>query len=679
MQAPQRGRETDDEMTLEEIVEGNADEAEIKAQLGLWKVVTIGDFKKLSDARRSAFRLQFPTANKLVARFLGEEPLNANHKQLVDAFRGYHKDQGIDSKSIEKAVEALTSNQDLLDQWTAAFAKVNCDAPRLGTAIPHLEMHKLFLDKELRDEIAAAWNGSSPSPLVRRITLSKGEWCIQMSRKELFYREKHYDALWEQVKAMQPEDRLLLFGNPGIGKSWSLNALLMRHLAVVDHDPVVVRDLKGWHYFDRDGYRLFETARALITNLCSCFPDKKQRVLLLHDCKTRESIPWREEDVLYAGFATVLAASPHWANYKNFVKHRAPRFYMPPWSREELACVLPAGTVTDDLYFKLGGVLRWYYDIPANVISYIDEAIENYDFKDETKPKSDATSKVVTFYPLEKSAGCFDYSAHETPLSFVSGYVAKKWTTMRMARDLKIVQDRLFALVSNTATRLGAGYAFEAYALTRLESENCNYRVKTLGSARSPIALKSELLPLPQAMTAKMVADASGIAPSQNTLSAVLYKPIASNFPCFDGFIVYGSQLYLLQVTLGERHPVNQKVEEIYAQLKGSFTAQNTTLVWIVDKESKLNKPQPADVQAGSACGKWFNALKQVRLEFPIYGHRARLGDNTIVAIDVGPVPTVGSIAQQIRDLEGELAVQVSKANGTCELDAKSQCWKIEQ
>ena len=117
MQAPQRGRETDDEMTLEEIVEGNADEAEIKAQLGLWKVVTIGDFKKLSDARRSAFRLQFPTANKLVARFLGEEPLNANHKQLVDAFRGYHGRRGIDDDCIAAALRVLMSNQELLDKW----------------------------------------------------------------------------------------------------------------------------------------------------------------------------------------------------------------------------------------------------------------------------------------------------------------------------------------------------------------------------------------------------------------------------------------------------------------------------------------------------------------------------------------------------------------------------------
>lgn len=197
-----------------------------------------------------------------------------------------------------------------------------------------------------------------------KVTLPTGAtWFIEYSLSTLFYRADLYDEMGKRTDAMVGGDRLLVIGNPGIGKSWSLNALLWRHVTKNPNDPVVLRDAKGWHFIDHDHrYRRFARidAETLGEVLTALYPDRR-RVLLLHDCNNDDdTMQFSENDVVwYSAYAIVLAASPDSSSYEVFDNNaNCQHFYMPLWSYEELSCANPAITATE--FTKGGGVPRSY-------------------------------------------------------------------------------------------------------------------------------------------------------------------------------------------------------------------------------------------------------------------------------------------------------------------------------
>ena len=177
-------------------------------------------------------------------------------------------------------------------------------------------------------------------PSLRVASLPEGMHWFSLDSSHLFVRPC-YDLLWEEIckvfrAQIGPEkrdptkifSRVLVLGNSGIGKTISLNYILIRALKEGIRVLFETRDTR--YYFN--GNIIQQESVTHGTELEKMRRDRA--VLLLHDHQAR-----REPPLIFNGAFVVAPVSPDPINYKEFRKHNTLELWLPLPTRNELVAM----------------------------------------------------------------------------------------------------------------------------------------------------------------------------------------------------------------------------------------------------------------------------------------------------------------------------------------------------
>ena len=382
--------------------------------------------------------------------------------------------------------------------------------------------------------------------------------------------------------------------------------------------------------FDPDhGYRnLGENIREIVREMERVYQLKK--VLLLHDCKSTStsSLTFCDEIGTYQGFSIVLASSPDEDNYKEFVKVEglARRFYYPPWTFDELKAVKPK--LTQAGFDLIGGIPRHYDEEgqpSEEAVEAIRTAIETFNY-DQHEPggiptiggeSTKLTSKIVLWEPTD------DYK--RKTVKFVSIHAGTLWLDMYKVKALEKFLKTVTILLGTSALRTGlAGIVFEKFALDRLR-ESAGYLLETTvlpkkGDGRKePVPHRISMITTNATpVERRELRDINSI--TSNPPGAItLFIPVVKNFACFDAFLVVGTYLYLVQVTIAGNHDFKAKVGGILSSLQTNWgpNLDNVSVLVVTDDENenniKFRLGVKADVVLSTAEEALLASVKQYR------------------------------------------------------------------
>ena len=423
------------------------------------------------------------------------------------------------------------------------------------------------------------------SPTVQTATIDNGfQWLVE-EQPLLYERVRVVDMLWTKVQQLVNFSSLVVCGNPGIGKSVGMINAMLRRLLAMTRGPgeyVVVVTLERTHIFDYNGRHLAMTMSQVATAGLS----KAKCVWLLHDIKAGFRYNHGVWGHVSKVLRLVLFTSPQEGNYHEAVQHvrNETCFYVPTWSFEDLKVMIPS--VTQDAFDAVGGIPRHINSVtgaaqPARIEEQ-DKALANFDFESlNVSEKVTASSKILCIVPTVT----FDRISH---MEFVSKRAAKEFARKANVSKLAAVQSVLLELLSNNSMRCGfAGYAFEGFFLRYTMGGMLSGKKALVCQDLDPASTGQAFLL--RHYPTREVADLSQLLP---TATPTLYVPSASNFACFDAFVVEGADVTAFQVTLAESHPLKQfgmcKIKQLLDTAKLSLKR----IVWVTDAGCKLQSDQ---------------------------------------------------------------------------------------
>ena len=402
---------------------------------------------------------------------------------------------------------------------------------------------------------------------MKKLTI-QGAWLTHPADTNnhiVFVRPVH-EKLWEVVQKAhavphaEPNGHVLVIGNPGIGKSWSLNYLLYRALKEKLTPVVILRSTHGWH--------CFSNGKCVELNE---FPGKtwvdsrlqgNQRALLLHDVgkATDPADVKLVHGVSYGRVCIVLASSPKEENFAGFLKSYQPRkFYCAPLSRAEFLALHPD---KQEVFDKFGGVLR---DVSLPVEErqkLLKTAIENHDFsslKLATVSEKDS-HRIICVVP----DGDENQGSH---LAFLSRYIEASFWDAKAAAEKSEVRRTLYRKLTDSISRGIYGIPFEDYVhhyaaslkfaeLTNVDGTPANPAVK-VDVPKEGFRVKAEAK---QATPPKSAAENTGnelkriVDECAKNKKARWIQPENRNFPVIDALLVITGTTFGVQITISDDH-----------------------------------------------------------------------------------------------------------------------------
>ena len=232
------------------------------------------------------------------------------------------------------------------------------------------------------------------------------KWLTE-SRSELFIRPCNKN-IYEMVRKRlngTPERGVVITGNPGIGKSWSLCYFLME-LAKEEKPRTVVFESvaldKMW-VFRSDG-----TTSVIDGPRTQTHPPEFDDPHTVYLFDTAGDAP---REPLQVNAYTVVASSPNRANYKQFHKRVRSKIYLPCWSLDELKCVLEffphiTDKVLDERFLQFGGIPRYVLPPPDDLAAGVSEI------------ELDIAIKQCNLQSILDSAGDIEVPPHSIPFPF---------------------------------------------------------------------------------------------------------------------------------------------------------------------------------------------------------------------------------------------------------------------
>ena len=183
---------------------------------------------------------------------------------------------------------------------------------------------------------------------MRRAKLKDGHEWLVVDDPRLFIRT-HYQTVWDRVevernnhlaalqKGTLQDWRILVDGNPGIGKTTSMNYLLM--MAVADNIPVLFETTTKRYFFaaEAENGERPDAVWEDMDNAALKHHRDDPTVLLLHDHKKGTAPP----SLGKKGCFTVAAVSPDLSNQGDFVKEGCVHLWMPLTTKAELDVMRP--------------------------------------------------------------------------------------------------------------------------------------------------------------------------------------------------------------------------------------------------------------------------------------------------------------------------------------------------
>ena len=391
------------------------------------------------------------------------------------------------------------------------------------------------------------------------------------------YIRDDYVKLWMEIQGLVSSglSRIVVSGNPGIGKSW-FGLYIAFMLLSRSQPPTIVWEarLSGTRTLIRQG----QVLEGSLEDFRAELGDKNTWYLV------DESVfpgPWRVEAT------TLVFSSPKRDNYRLLLKATASTTrYLPPWSWEEIeTChsllyaddpVRPASAVRA-AYERWGGIPRYVLEKVANpsaqldlpralAVKNVDKVLDSVGEMDTAPEASHRLLHMVTSAPYV-----------ETSIEFGSDYIKGRVTEILLRRQ----RAELSYFVSRETDPLFAtlrGDCFEVLAHEKLVAGG-EYPTRFLtGAGGSSVRI------LPSATLRRF----DGIKPENLvplcSLPAGTYcRPLTGSFPVIDALILPG---VLLQMTVSERHGVDEsKLEAILDAL----ALKSAELVFVVPPD-KFNE-----------------------------------------------------------------------------------------
>lgn len=250
--------------------------------------------------------------------------LDLNYERLTDKTGNYCFPGGHANRLL-KAIESLKNPPP---------GQLQTQGIPLVRSQPHL-----LLEIQFKDICWPETGGTDPK--VKSAFLPGGWYTLESNN--LFVRQC-YETLWTEVRDAYNDQknnrRVLILGNPGIGKTASLNYLLL--CALKDGIRVLFESRSTRFLFDGQTVR-----RELIQHTALADEVYEDRsVLVLHDHQ-----PGHEPPQLQGAFV-VAALSPDQRNYNEFQKHLAKTIWLPLPSKSELIAMNSVEPHLDEATFE---------------------------------------------------------------------------------------------------------------------------------------------------------------------------------------------------------------------------------------------------------------------------------------------------------------------------------------
>ncbi|KAH7057951.1 hypothetical protein BKA57DRAFT_418711 [Linnemannia elongata] len=428
---------------------------------------------------------------------------------------------------------------------------------------------------------------------------------------ELFIREAYKDlhdtilGTFDNARAgNEMQKHIVVTGTSGIGKSAFLVYFAIRLLAESDDDnpPMII----------------FHTKRS-----SKCYAFGGRSAVRSGDIKDFEpflSLPdtWyfvdSSPDPVLDRAKTVISASPKTLfsdahQYQDVDKGVAWRYYMAPWSLEELTMcrtnvtsfqVVPLEAM-EDLYAKIGGVPRYVLERPMKVsmacerlgqaLDRVKDPVMLMQFFAQGKDTLDFSSRLIHRWPT---------NGHRTfRLEWASTYVAEKVGTLLTQDTCTQMLKRLIADPSGSSS----GIMFEAYVLRAFREGGHIFEIKDLGTGQST------QLRIPRNPQSEHFSTISPVA------AGTLCIPRSRNYACVDLLMAPRN---LFQITISRTHAIKGPP---LSKLIGSLIEAH----WITpDDEPWLIFVVPSQVYADFGTQNYLSSEMKVYQRLPAALRRVR-------------------------------------------------------
>lgn len=405
-----------------------------------------------------------------------------------------------------------------------------------------------------------------------------------------------YIAIYNSIMAEDRKPRNLVTGVPGIGKSYF--SLYFAWKYCIDNP--------------RDGF-LFEKR---VDEIWLFHPNIAFKTLRRADCLQLGNMPYLvdlNEKSLPGeniGLFGVVFSSPCPDRSKEWLKEPniSDRYVMSTWSVEELKKTLAdcENTCGIDLetmlkrFRKVGGIPRlvlkgtddFFESKLSNALAKKGPLIsQNFFVGGFGTTDDDASYLLVHMHPSNYNTDFVQYKTWMDYFTFATPYIWEILYQMNVTMILSAARNYFNQGIGAIRGSL-AGYQFENLCLRGIPLSGQNLEVRSLSVPSAP----------PERITFPAMAFLEGDWKAGTLLEDRLYVPKIGNLESGDAFFVQNRIVYLLQITVGEEHPVKANRLKTIGQSLAHLDIEDYRLVFVVPNNGKLRAAQRITTQKGSVA-----------------------------------------------------------------------------
>jgi len=436
------------------------------------------------------------------------------------------------------------------------------------------------------DSTSNGSGASSDTAFLLTSTAQEIGWLDSLLLTKSLFVRKCYQDVSEIIKSNTTIDQCqqyIICGTPGIGKSTFLSYFVYDLIQLQESDLLT------------DGVKIGESSFSIIVDFGEMFAmittkktDQGTEIMVAVDQRSVNAFSHasnnqanyyifdaREvEKPLLVRAKTVVASSPNRKNYKQIGKLGEQRYYMPPWSYEELLLLHEHcfdETVTeeqlDERYGYYGGVPRECFkrfDVGENIIQGCDaeEVMKMIGSTTVADQSSWIAHRLIHIVPSDDyKRVTIKFGSQKICDAFVSQY----YDTCE-SRFISFINTKTDAVYANLR-----GQLFEAYA-HRLIASGGIFNVRELTSGKNQ---KSKIVKFPKADTeyfsdmsscvscSSSSSSSSSVSGSNHGNDPKYFIPISKSFAVIDSF----SDAGLFQMTVSSDHPMIKNHLEEYLKI----------------------------------------------------------------------------------------------------------------
>jgi hypothetical protein len=395
---------------------------------------------------------------------------------------------------------------------------------------------------------------------------------LPLTRRQALYIRSSYQVIADQALLNPDVDMVkyaVVTGTPGVGKSVFVYYVMWR----------LIKEKKRVLLFDNNGLFYFDGSTMLN---CLALPSKFNEQFWSPDlwCLVDSMDPTSIPGLPYRLCSVLLASTPRRDCIGEFKKQppTADVFYMPLWSKEELAIIAPmyphAADVWENRFDCLGGVPRLVLqDIETNPQALLMSACSSCTLDDcimLVSIYSEINSKTKIAQILIHIRSQEPYREYE--VVYASDLAMQLIVRTKWQLDRAKLQSLLGSSDANPLAQSLCGYIFEFYCMDRLEQGGTFVFRKLVSGAdmrkRDTIKRKrgnpdnedEEAIDIPPSSQPRQIAERVKVGQHANQL----YVPRTSNYAAIDAWM---PQFGGFQMTVGKTHDIKGGAADDLAKL----------------------------------------------------------------------------------------------------------------